>query len=123
MITLKLKYIVKFNYQLNQIMGTVKYKFTFNSQIDSPESIRFSGISADLQSDYNGDHTIDGSVEGVLLDGNDRLLVFVSSSGRAGRTWELEVSYNSKKLEKFPIKGTIEGNGFYTLNKRYSLTS
>jgi hypothetical protein len=102
-------------------MGKVHYKFMYNSEIDFPESIEFDGISADLKNDNNGNYVIEGDVTGAALDENAQLPVFVSSSGRAGRTWLLEVTFNTKKLKEYPIQGTINGNGFYTLNKRYKL--
>jgi hypothetical protein len=102
-------------------MANVKYKFIFNSEIDLPESIEFDGIPADIANDNKGGFIIEGEVTGVSLDSDGKLPVFVTSSGRTGRSWQLEVSFNSKKLLSFPILGTIKNNGFYTLNKRYKI--
>lgn len=102
-------------------MGKVHYKFVYNSEIDFPESIEFDGIPADLKDDTKENFTIEGDVNDAALDSENKLPVFVSSSGRTGRTWNLEVKYDEKKLSIFPILGTIGGNGFYTLNKRYNL--
>ena len=104
-------------------MAKVIYKFTFNSEIDFPESIEFDGVSADLANDNKGDFIIQGEVTGVALDSNDKLPVFVSSSGRTGASWELEVVFTTKKLKTHPIIGVIKDNGFYTLNRRYKLQS
>jgi hypothetical protein len=100
-------------------MGKVHYKFIYNSEIDFPESIEFDAISADLQNDNKGNYIIEGDVGGPALDLQKKLPVFVTSSGQTGRTWQLEVSFNGNKLKKFPIEGTIEGNGFFTLNDRF----
>ncbi len=104
-------------------MGKVHYKFTFNSEIDLPESISFDHMPANIANDNQGNFVIEGNVEGVALDDNDALPVFVTSSGMAGRTWQLEVTFNTKKLIKFPIEGTIKNNGFCTINKRYKVQS
>ena len=102
-------------------MGKVHYKFTYNSEIDFPESIEFDGISAGIENDNKDNFVIEGDVTGVALDDEESLPVFVSSSGKKGRTWQLEVTFDSKKLLVFPIEGTINDNGFFTLNKRYKL--
>jgi len=102
-------------------MGTVHYKFTYNSDIDFPDSIDFNGIEANTTIDNKGNFIIEGEVKDVELDEENQLPVYVSSSGRTGRTWQLEVLFDSKKLEIYPIEGTIGNNGFCTINKRYKL--
>ncbi len=102
-------------------MGKVHYKFIYNTEIDFPESIEFDGIKADIDSDNDDNYTIEGDVDGVALDDQSQLPVFVSGSGRTGRSWELEVTFNTKKLKKYPISGIVEENGFYTLNEKYKL--
>jgi len=104
-------------------MAKVIYKFTFNSEIDFPESIEFDGISADIENDNKGDFIIQGEVEEVALDENGKLPIYVSTSGQTGASWELEVTFATRKLNTYPITGTIKGGGFYTLNRRYKLQS
>ncbi len=105
-------------------MGKVRYKFIFPVEIDMPEAIEFDGMPADIQNDYkgkdnSGNFIIMGEVDDAELDGDGKLPVFVSSSGKPFRTWEMEVAYNDRKLKEFPIRGTIKNNGFCTVNKRY----
>jgi len=103
------------------VMGKVNYKFEYNNEIDFPEAIKFDGIDADIAGDKKDGYLVEGEVGGAGLDDNGKLRVFVSSSGRAGRTWKLSAKYNGKELEKYPIEGTIETNGFYTENNRYGV--
>ncbi len=105
-------------------MNKVHYKFVFPVEIEMPESIEFDFKPADIQNDYkrkdnSGNFIITGEVDGAELDGDGKLPVYVSSSGKPFRTWELEVTYNDRKLKQYPIRGTIKKNGFYTVNKRY----
>jgi hypothetical protein len=103
-------------------MGKVHYKFTYNQEIDFPEAIEFDGISANLKNDNKGNYVIEGDVNGPEMDQQKKLPIFVSSSGRTGRTWQLEVSFNGNKIKKFPIEGSIMGNGFFTLNDRFEIS-
>jgi len=102
-------------------MGTVTYKFTYNSEIDFPKQISFNGKDADLASDNNFDFTISGKVKDVSLFTDGKLNIYASTSGRAARTWELEVTYDDRKLSEFPIEGTIKGNGKLILKEGYEL--
>lgn len=105
-------------------MGKVHYKFIFPVEIDMPESIEFDGIPADIQNDFkgkqnSGNFVIMGEVDGAELDEYGKLPVFVSSSGKPFRTWEMEVTYINRKLKEYPIPGTIKSNGFLTVNKSF----
>ncbi len=102
-------------------MGTVRYKFTYNAQIDFPETIEFAGKKADLIADSTEEgFTIEGNVDNVSLYTDGTLPVYVSTTGMTGRTWELEVTFDGTKIKVFPIKGTIDG-GVLIINKKYKL--
>lgn len=103
-------------------MGKVHYKFTYNAQIDFPETIEFAGKKADLDTDSTGSFTIEGDVEDVSLYADGTLPIYVSTTGKTGRTWELEVTFDGTKIKVFPIKGTIKA-GVLIVNKKYKLAN
>lgn len=108
-------------------MGKVHYRFVYNQEIDPPASIEFDTMPADLEADkQDGKFEFEGYVEGAetVLDtatGKRKLLVYVKSSGRVGRSWDLHVTFEGKELEKFPITGTIGGNGYRVINDSYAV--
>ena len=105
-------------------MGKVHYKFTYNDTIDFPGKITFGGQAADLIKDKQEGYLIEGDVDDVFLRVTDKKLnVYVESTGRAFQTWELEVTFEGKETETFPIKGTLDANGNFTLNKNYKIKS
>ena len=102
-------------------MGVVKYKLTITEYIDRDRlSLSIDYMPINLNEDYKGNYVYEGEISGASLM-NEKLNVFIRSTGRVAQTFELEIKYDGKELKKFPIQGTIKPHGRLTINTNYTV--